>query len=603
MLEPKTITLVNKSSYRNDRVVKFIPEIVDGQELYSVRNKIDEHCGYIAEEFFNMLMEQDPKEEESKALIHRALIIDDGEKKRTPLIFGKKIILDVSSTKDIDEIEEITLTPVTYIKGAKPLTMKIGSYFLVQNYNEPFDINVKSDFIECESFSFINMKPAKTNIDLENKSPYFKNISLYGINNIYNPDGEVNIHIKANSKNGYSSITLYQLSVGVFINSELNGDKGPLHIGFEFGDGSLNTSGANIIIPSSKKLTKKNYYKIGSATQSVDLGNSNITFLDDGKDECSYLRVNGLFLAYSSQLQISGANKVNGSLKYSGDERNKAFLNFKNLTSNSNLDIISNRDTTFNFIDVFLSNGKKSISILQDCNLINTSIENDGKKDLELLYSKIRHSKLKNISFGGKVTISNSDIENLNVSCDDKDPMYTLIRYGPTEYCDKMGYDEDESTQILCSLKNTTIELAHDDAFNVKTKGSVNISNSMIKGDTEIVLAPGNEGGYPISINNSLLDGLQMTLGKSILNDSPHLTIKNSELKGEIMATGLEQVENSIINSSILPRFKVVKDSVIENVDLKADESHELNGYNSYQNESSEPEKDVCQATNEMELL
>ena len=604
MLEPKTITLTNSLVYSNNRIAKFIPEIVEDKEVYSVVNKNNEHCGYITEDFFNMLMEQDPREEENKALIHRALMIDSGEKKKEPLIFGKKIILDVSSTKDINDFEEITLTPVIYTKEAKPLTMKIGSYFLVQNYEKLFNIDTKSDFIECDSFSFINMTPAKTNIDLENKSPYFKNISLYGINNIYNPDGEVNIHIKANSKNGYSSITLYQLSVGVFINSELNGDKGPLHIGFEFGDGSLNTSGANIIIPSSKKLTKKNYYKIGSATQSVDLGNSNITFLDDGKDECSYLRVNGLLLAYSSQLRISGANKVNGSLKYSGDERNKAFLNFKNLTSNSNLDITSNRATTFNFVDVSLSNGKKNISILEECTLVNTSIENEGKKILELVSPKIRHSKLKNISSLKCVDISNSDIENLNVDISNNDSIYRrLFIYGPTEYRHESDYVDGEDKGILCSLKNTTIELANREAFHVRTNDSINISNSVIKGDTDITLALENKGGYPISINNSLLDGLQMTLGKSKLNGSPHLTIKNSELKGLIIATGLEEVENSIINSSTLSRFNVIKDSVVENADLNGETNHELNGYNSYQNESSEPKKEVGQVTSEMELL
>ena len=599
MLEPKTITLTNKVAYSKDRVAKFIPEVVDGQEVYSVRNKIDEHCGYITEDFLNMLMEKDPREEEEKALIHRALMIDSGEKKKEPLIFGKKIILDVSSTKDIDEIEEITLTPVTYTKEAKPLTMKIGSYFLVQNYGEPLDINVKSDFIECESFSFININPTKMNIDLNNKSPYFKGVNLYNIENIQNPGGEINLHIKANSKNGYPSIAIHQLS----IDSGVEGDKGPLHIGFEMGDGSFNASGARVTIPSSEKSTKKDYYTIGSATSSVDLGNSEITFLYNGSDKCSYLEAKGFLLAYSSKLHINGANRVNGNFNYSGDERDKAFLNFRKLTSHSSLNIKTNRGTTFNFIDVSLSNGKKNISILKDCNFINTSIENDGKQDLELLHPAIRHSKLKNISSLGKVTISNSDIENLNVICDDKEPMYTLMYYGPMDHYHKLDYGEGENTQILCSLKNTTIELADNATFNVKTKGSVHISNSMIKGDTKIVLASGNDGDYPISINNSLLDGLQMTLGKSILNDTPHLTIKNSELKGEIMATGLEQVENSIINSSILPRFKVVKDSVIENVDLKAEESHELNGYNSYQNESSESKKDVCQATNEMELL
>ena len=590
MLEPKTITLVNESSYRNDRVVKFIPETVDGIEVYSVRNKIDEHCGYITEDFFNILMEQDQREEEKKALIHRALIIDDGEKKREPLIFGKKIILDVSSTKDIDEIEEITLTPVTYTKGAKPLTMKIGSFFLVQNYSEPLDINIKSDFIECESFSIINMTPTKMNIDLNNKSPYFKGINLYGIENFQNPRGEINLHIKANSKNGYSSITIHTL----IIDSEIIGDKNPLHIGFELGDGVFNASGARINIRSSEKSTKKDYYMIGSATGDVDLGNSEITFLDDGSDKCSYLEAKGLLHAYSSKLRIGGANKVNGNLTYSGNERKKALLILRNLISHSNLNIKSSMDESFNLIDTTISNGKKLITIDERCNLVNTSIENEGKKDLELFSPKIRHSILKNISSLGYVLISNSKIENLNLKCDNHDSSYPLIKYGPRNYCIYSDYAEDESKEIICSLKNTTIELGHEEFFNIRTENSVNISNSLIKGHTWIGVTPEDDEDFTLSLDNSLLNNLKMTLMKGDLEKVPHLAIKNSELKGKIDATGLESVEDSIISSSTLSNINTINGSMIEDKELD---------HNSYQHKSDEPKKDVGQATNELEIL
>ena len=606
MLEPKTITLANKLAYSSDRVVKFIPEVVDGQEVYSVRNKIDEHCGYITEDLFNFLMEQDPNKEENKALIHRVLGIDNGEKEEEPLIFGKKIILDVSSTKDIDDFEKIVLAPVTYTKGAKPLTMKIGSFFDVQNHGKLLNINIKSDFIECDNFMVTNLTPTKMNLDINNKSPYFGGIHLYGIENFQNPGGEINLHIKANSKNGYSSITIHQL----LIDSEIIGDKNPLHIGFEFGDGTLNASGARINIRSSEKSTKKNYYMIGSSTGDVDLGNSEITFLDDGSDKCSYLEAKGLLHAYSSKLRIGGANKVNGNLTYSGNERKKALLILRNLISHSNLNIKSSMDESFNLIDTTISNGKKLITIDERCNLVNTSIENEGKEDLELTVPRIRHSKLKNISSLKYVDISNSDIENLRMNVDNSNSKYrSLVVYGPMEHRDDSDYVQGESTEILCSLKNTTIEFSSNEAFHVRTNDSINISNSVIKGYTDISVAPPLSIdnpllGYSLSIDNSLLDGLQMTLGKSKLSNNTHLDIKNSELKGTIVATGLARLENSIINSSLLARFNTIKDSVIENADLKAENNYELIGYNSYQQgESDEPKKDVGQVTSEMELL
>ena len=589
MLEAKTLT-IKKSTNKSGKVVNFIPEMVDDLEVYSVVNKNNEHCGYITEDLFNFLMEQDPEEKENKALFHRALGVDDEEKEEETLIFGKKIILDVSSTKDINDFEKIILSPVTYTKGAKPLTIKIGTFFCIQNQGKLFDINVKSDFIECDNFLVSNLTSTKLNIDLNNKSPYFGGIHLYGIENFQNPRGEINLHIKANSKNGYSSINIHQLS----IDSEVIGDKGPLHIGFEFGDGVLNASGARVNIQSSEKSTKKDYYMIGSSTNGVDLGNSEITFLDDGSEKCGYLEAKGLLYAYSSKLSIGGTNIVNGNLTYSGNERKKALLIFKNFTSHSNLNIKSSADGVFNFIDTTISNGKKIITIDERCNLINTSIENEGKKDLELFSPKIRHSRLKNISSLGHVIISNSDIENLNLKCNNYDSSSALIYYGPESYCQYSDYGEDESLEMICSLKNTTIELGHDEFFNIRTENSVNISNPLIKGCTLIGdIVMGHEQ-YKLSIDNSLLNNLKMTLTKSDLDEIPNLTIKNSELKGVINATGLESVEDSIIASSTLSNISTINGSMIEDKELD---------HNSYQQESDEPKKDVGQVNNELEVL
>ena len=113
MLEAKTLT-IKKSTNKSGKVVNFVPEIIEDKEVYSVVNKNNDHCGYITEDLFNFLMEQDPEEKENKALYHRAFGVDDEEKEEETLIFGKKIILDVSSTKNIDDLENIILAPVTY---------------------------------------------------------------------------------------------------------------------------------------------------------------------------------------------------------------------------------------------------------------------------------------------------------------------------------------------------------------------------------------------------------------------------------------------------------------------------------------------------------
>ena len=138
MLEAKTLT-IKKSTNKSGKVVNFVPEMVEDKEVYSVVNKNNDHCGYITEALFNLLLEQDPEEKENRALYHRALGVDDEEREEETLIFGKKIILDVSSTKDINDFEKIILSPVTYTKGAKPLTIKIGTFFCIQNQGKLLD--------------------------------------------------------------------------------------------------------------------------------------------------------------------------------------------------------------------------------------------------------------------------------------------------------------------------------------------------------------------------------------------------------------------------------------------------------------------------------
>ena len=214
---------------------------------------------------------------------------------------------------------------------------------------------------------------------------------------------------------------------------------------------------------------------------------------------------------------------------------------------------------------------------------------------MELAGPRIRHSKLKNISSLKYVDISNSDVENLTMNVEDTNSKYrSLVVYGPTEHRSDSDYVQGESREILCSLKNTTIEFAPDQAFHVRTNDIINISNSVIKGYTDINLASEEEGSYSISIDNSLLDGLQMTLGKSKLSNNTHLDIKNSELKGKIDATGLESVEDSIIASSTLSNISKINGAMIEDKELD---------YNSYQHESDEPKKEIGQVTNEMEIL
>lgn len=577
MLTPRVFVTqtVDKEPYNID----FVPVMIDGSEYYELKSK-DFHYGYMTEALANKIFETRPgsKERYVDSFSFETKVKDNQQY----LKLKNRIILDLPSK--IDEANAFSAFSFYGIKYAEdpkkePIFIKSKIGYSLSGVSSEIEFIFPDNKLNCGGFNVHDVNKGLTTIEIDAPNGNIKSIN---INRFTFPGNE--------EKDTHLSVTFEKEWGELLINNSYiptyPGESGYLRI--KTGDQlSLVNGGIN-------SDNQKDYYMIGSATNGVDLGNSEITFFDGGNDKCSYLKAKGLLHAYSSKLSIGGTNIVNGDLTYSENERKKALLILRNLTSYSNLNIKSSVDGVFNFIDTTISNGKKIITIDERCNLINSSIENEGKKDLELFSPKIRHSRLKNISSLGRVIISNSDIENLNLKCNNYDSSSALIYYGPENYCQYSDYGEDESLEMICSLKNTTIELGHDEFFNIRTENSVNISNSLIKGHTLIGdIIMGHEQ-YKLSIDNSLLNNLKMTLTKSDLDEIPNLTIKNSELKGVINATGLESVEDSIIASSTLSNISKINGAMIEDKELD---------YNSYQHESDEPEKEIGQVTNEMEIL
>ena len=158
--------------------------------------------------------------------------------------------------------------------------------------------------------------------------------------------------------------------------------------------------------------------------------------------------------------------------------------------------------------------------------------------------------------------------------------------------------EADKSNKVINKVEafNASFDRLSNADNIVKAKIGVNkeleLINTTINGNEYDHAISGHIDSF--SSDNSLLNNLKMTLTKSDLDEIPDLTIKNSELKGVINATGLEIVEDSIIASSTLSNISKINGAMIEDKELD---------YNSYQQESDEPKKDVGQATNELELL
>lgn len=174
MLEAKTLT-IKKSTNKSGQVVNFIPEMVDGKEVYSVVNKNNDHCGYITEALFNLLMEQDPEEKENKALYHRAFGVDEGNYSLTidsSILNNAQIFLtrednigqDVATTISTSEIS--TFLRANGLKAVRNSVIVNGDFNKVDEINDSVCEFVSLDGKDNKILNGYNSVDGKENINM-----------------------------------------------------------------------------------------------------------------------------------------------------------------------------------------------------------------------------------------------------------------------------------------------------------------------------------------------------------------------------------------------------------------------------------------------------
>ena len=567
--------------------VKFIPEVVGGKEVYSVLNAIDEHCGYITEELLDTILKLNKKEDVENNIINLGLDVYSYSNKK-PSILSQKIIIDSTLAETLPDIQ---LSPVTYTKEAKPLTIKVEGLFCIQNFGKNVSINFNQNTISCKRFHFSNKQPTDIKISINAIANFFEGIDFCNLSPLNGKDNEININI--NTKGDYINIE------DLTLQSDKFNYTGPLQISLNSGE-DLSLSQMQITLPA-KTLERKDYCQISSSKKSLKIHECLASFSEPGD---SLEVVKGIDIK-GVELFVDDTNKINGDLIFNGDIRNHGTLKIKNLKSCSNLHFFTRNCGFFELFDSTFNNGKKSILFQRGNNYFdNTTIENDGKSNLAFSNVNIKNSNLTNVSDLNNCNISNSEVLNFNLVPATSPKSKQVFSFGPTKEYPKSGFFNPGDRGILCSLKNTVVELDGANFFIDNTKGALHLNNSIIKGAT-LIETTKDEGSYSLSIDNSVLDNARISLvenGKE--NREVMTTISNSEIKRQLNANKLKSIKNSVIDNSHFDQVSKINDSICESASLEGKSSNILNGYG-YTSTPSDGQENikVGQATNDLEIL
>ena len=567
--------------------VKFIPEVVGGKEVYSVLNAIDEHCGYITEELLDTILKLNKKEDVENNIINLGLDVYSYSNKK-PSILSQKIIIDSTLAETLPDIQ---LSPVTYTKEAKPLTIKVEGLFCIQNFGKNVSINFNQDTISCKRFHFSNKQPTDIKISINAIANFFEGIDFCNLSPLNGKDNEININI--DTKGDYINIE------DLTLQSDKFNYTGPLQISLNSGE-DLSLSQMQITLPA-KTLERKDYCQISSSKKSLKIHECLASFseLGDSLEVVKGIDIKGV------ELFVDDTNKINGDLIFNGDIRNHGTLKIKNLKSCSNLHFFTRNCGFFELFDSTFNNGKKSILFQRGNNYFdNTTIENDGKSNLAFSNVNIKNSNLTNVSDLNNCNISNSEVLNFNLVPATSPKSKQVFSFGPTKEYPKSGFFNPGDRGILCSLKNTVVELDGANFFIDNTKGALHLNNSIIKGAT-LIETTKDEGSYSLSIDNSVLDNARISLvenGKE--NLEVMTTISNSEIKRQLNANKLKSIKNSVIDNSHFDQVSEINDSICESASLEGKSSNILNGYG-YTSTPSDGQENtrVGQANNDLEIL
>lgn len=611
-LEPKTFK-VNNIETKDYDDVHFIPAIVDGKEVYEVKNSSNLHCGYVTEAFLEALIKVS---DEDGKLNQNFAVNNTQEWTGDVTLLSRKIILDAPKEPSKILVQGVVLRPTIYPEEMenKALTIATSSFRTMSPFC-PLDIKVNHDSIEAESFSIVRIggtadKSVTIDLDLATNRVGDLNIDgFYGESAFGGPY----LKLKCTNEEVAPDITI----LGYTIDGNTNDKSEAGYIHFETA-GEFAAREGRAYIPKSYGLNGKEPSRIVSKKDGIFLMNSNITLKSDDDLSPVSLVTNGKILFKETDMVLTGKSDIDGIFRCdpTAKQTRKSSVWMRDVASESGIYLKSKNSSEciFRLGNSYLSNGEKDIVIKGESSLVGVRLNNSmNSKELTLENVNIRYSILKNISDLKNAKISNSEVENLTLTNKSKDIQSFCFGLGTTNYNDinefyspKEGADIDKT--IYSSIKNTKVTLWEGDWFHDKVGKGLDISNSVIEGDYTIETKYRNRNkALPINIENSSLTRGALYIEKDFSIDDKPISIINSDIDYNVAAINLDLIEASVIKGGV--RFngvREIKDTMIDQVNFEDSKINKIEGGSYLANgkiiEGSEHTK-TGKVTEDLELL
>lgn len=583
--------------------VKFVPEIVDDLEVYSVVNSKDQHCGYITPELFNFLL----KKENGETVIDWNFKVKDVDDWSQFAKLHQKIILDAPQGENRDYIPSYMLLPTTYFgdEPKKALKMIVNKEFMTPNSSGGLELNFNNNEVELNKFYVYTSSSIKTTLNIDLATGKADYIFINELSGSEKNKGDVVFNFV--SKGRYApSIEVIGFKIKPIEDVLKKSFVYPL---FEIGGGDFKALESVVSLPPMlMNEDDSSLFEIRSLKGDIILTNSEINMLQTNEGKSSSLEAKNDINFGTASVELCGDIVVNGKIQSSAfpNQRNKTIINLNNSTSQSNLFFKPKNKNAlyFNIKDSNLDNGSKSIFIIRDVTLVGVNLKNDPKKDITFANTTVKYSNLFNVSNLSECAIYKTHVENFTLKIDSKNEK--IFSYGPV--VEGIALTEIEK-KITYSLKNTEIELKGADYFRARTNGSLSITNCVIKGQTTIDSAYEKDynavdSSYSVAIDNSILKRASIILSKDADSKVSSVQISNSEIESSFIAHNLEKVDGSLINNCLVSNILSLKNSVIDSEDIKFDKITELDGYDSaVKTMVDKPKKEIGKITNELEIL
>ena len=594
-LEPKTFKVSNIETKDYDDV-HFIPAIVDGKEVYEVKNSSNIHCGYVTEAFLEALT----KVNDDQGRVNRNFVVRQTQEWAGDITLSKggditllsrKIILDAPKDPSKILVQGIVLRPTIYPdeidKDNKALTIATNGCFRIMSPFCPLDIKVNHDFIEAEAFSIVRVggtadKSVTIDLDLATNKVGDLNIDgFYGESAFGGPY----LKLKCTNEEVAPDINI----LGYTIDGNTNDKSEAGYIHFETA-GEFAAREGRAYMPKTYAFNGKEPSRIVSKKDGIFLMNSNITLKSDDDLSPVSLVTNGKILLKETDMVLTGKSDIDGIFRCdpTAKQTRKSSVWMRDVASESGIYLKSKNSSEciFRLGNSYLSNGEKDIVMKGEVSLVGVRLNNEIKsKELTLENVNIRYSILNNISDLKNAKIANSEVENFNLINKSKNTDSFCFGLGTIGYNDinefyspKEGADIDKT--IYSSIKNTKITLWEGDWFHDKVGKGFNISNSVIEGDYTIETKYRNRNkAVPINIENSSLARGFLYIEKDFSVDDKPISIINSDIDYNVDAINLDLIEASVIKGAV--RFngvREIKDAMIDQVNFEDSKINKIEG-------------------------